>query len=257
MKEYKQLQVDQRLSARWGEEILSHGWTAFPNLMFTLCRKFRIKHGDVFVLLAIESHRWSTANPYPSISTIARLSGYSEREVYRSLKRLEEANLTERKHTSRKSNEYDNTALIKQLNDLSRELRNRQPGHPKADERVTSKMTIRSDKEDPITNVPIRAYAQTSSFYISEETHKQSLEIARLFQEAKGGPLYRDRWETDMLEELIESEGFEVVRSVTRNALAVPPSELRFPDDENRTIPLHRPIKICDYWHELCEVAGY
>jgi hypothetical protein len=94
------------LAERWGEETISFGFTAVPNLLLRVNSlkstkgSERITPAELFVLLVILSH-WINhkVQPFPSIEQLAKYTGLSNRHVRRVVKDLANKNyLTPQRH---------------------------------------------------------------------------------------------------------------------------------------------------------------
>jgi predicted transcriptional regulator len=87
--------------AKWGEEVHRRGFAQIPNLIFLL-NDFadddeQLKPIELLVLLQLTAMWWKSGKPpFPSMETLARRCGTSERTIERAMKRLTDLGLLER-----------------------------------------------------------------------------------------------------------------------------------------------------------------
>lgn len=120
--------ADTALTARWGAEVLSHGFTGFPDVIFKYQKALKLKPLDVLILLHLASYWREKSNfPWPAKATIAEAIGVDPRTVQRAIKGMEELGYVKR--ILRKAdvgdnltNKYDMRGLVVALTKLSLEL---------------------------------------------------------------------------------------------------------------------------------------
>ncbi len=70
-----------KLVVRFGRDLLSDGFTALPNLLLDVYAELGITHCELVFILPLLQYKWSKAEPYPSLGTIATKMGLSIRAV--------------------------------------------------------------------------------------------------------------------------------------------------------------------------------
>lgn len=142
---------NRRFASKWTRGIAKHGYTAVPNILLLSRRELDISVAQAYLLIVIESYRWSSRRPWPSVHTIAERAGVVERSARRHIKALEAKGLIQRTKRPGKTNTYSTDGLIVQLDIIAN--RNPQPGqkwHKSSDSYVPPGRTILSGKEDEL-----------------------------------------------------------------------------------------------------------
>jgi hypothetical protein len=109
------------LTMKWGEEIMSVGFTAVPDILLKRMAVLNITPMEMIVILQILSYWWSADQlPFPSKATIAAAIGCGEKTVQRAISSLVRLKIIRRqlrpRHADRnESNIYDFAPLIEIL----------------------------------------------------------------------------------------------------------------------------------------------
>lgn len=121
---------------KWGAPVAQRGFAQVPNYLLLLNQfleeESRLSATELLVLIQLVGAWWKKDEPpFPSMSTLARRSGVSSRQVQRSINRLEKLGLLKR--TKRRStgivssNAYDLAPLVSVLNEVSKAFPNEFP----------------------------------------------------------------------------------------------------------------------------------
>lgn len=110
---------DSSFTEKWGNYVAGYGFTTVPNLLLVYRKALRLSPTEVLVIIAIESFRWTASEPWPSLATLEIRSGFSPRQLRRTISRLEDKNLITRIARPGRSNAYDLLPLIGKLNDVA------------------------------------------------------------------------------------------------------------------------------------------
>lgn len=119
------IESQKTLTKKWGGEIMALGFTAVPDILLKRMAKLNISATEMVVMIQIMSYWWSADQlPFPSKKKIAVAIGCGEKTVQRTLSRLVELNLINRKERRRakdrnESNVYDFSPLIEQLKPMA------------------------------------------------------------------------------------------------------------------------------------------
>lgn len=116
------------LEARWGAEVMAHGWVAIPTALLLVQGQLKLSANAMNVLLHLFSHWWGDGLVYPSQVTIATKMGVSKRTVQRAIAELLEAELIGRSKTKLNSkfrgrNVYDLSPLVQKVKSISKVLK--------------------------------------------------------------------------------------------------------------------------------------
>lgn len=104
------------VNGKWPESVLEQGFTAVPNSLIRYRSKLDITIPEFFVIVAIDSFRWDNWNqPFPSLKTLALVTGLSERQVSRITGALEGKGYIVKTRRYNKTNLYDLTPLGEEL----------------------------------------------------------------------------------------------------------------------------------------------
>lgn len=105
---------------KWSEEIYYNGrFTMIPNLLLAFAHPLGITPAELVVLLNIESFRWNTKPPHPSIPRLALRTGMSERHISRIIASLDRKDIIKRRKRRNQTNSYDITPLIEKLHEIA------------------------------------------------------------------------------------------------------------------------------------------
>lgn len=86
-----------RLTEKWGDAALA-GWMAVPDVLLKNQHRLGLQPTELLVLINILSFWWYAEGlPYPRITTLAKRMGVTPRTVQRSLQKLIEKGLIEKK----------------------------------------------------------------------------------------------------------------------------------------------------------------
>ncbi|MDB5073920.1 MAG: helix-turn-helix protein [Chloroflexi bacterium] len=112
--------VDWRLVRRYGERVLTDGYTACPNLVLQHYAALGISEAELVFVLQLWTYWWDTSLPHPSLSTIAHRMGKSVRQLQTYVERLRVRGLlvVECRYDNKGrqlSNSYDLTPLLRAL----------------------------------------------------------------------------------------------------------------------------------------------
>src|SRR4051794_2971120 len=107
----------QRISLRFGDEILQAGFTSVPNLVLKTYRKLNITFQEMMFIIHVWQYWWTEKNPYPSLPEIAKQMMLTRRQAQKYVASLKEKGylLTRERTDSRlgqTTNEYDFEPLI-------------------------------------------------------------------------------------------------------------------------------------------------
>lgn len=112
------------ISLKWGAEVAERGFSQVPNFLMNinqfLDEEERLKPIELLILLQITSAWWKRDDfPFPSMATLGKRVGASERQVQRVIKKLEEAGylkkIKRKRHGIIASNAYDLSPLVDRL----------------------------------------------------------------------------------------------------------------------------------------------
>lgn len=112
------MKTDSELIAKWSELVMEDGFTAIPNLLIDHLVDLEINPVELSVIIAIERHRFFRGTAFPSNQRIGDLLGYDPRSVSRITSNLHERNLLKKIDRQGRSNLYDFTPLVKELEHL-------------------------------------------------------------------------------------------------------------------------------------------
>lgn len=116
------------IADKWGEAVAGRGFAQVPNYLLLLNQFLaddaRLSPGELLLLVQLVGTWWQKDKlPFPSIRTLALRCGSSERQVQRSLRRLEELKLlkriTRRTQGIIASNSYDLSPLVAVLEQVA------------------------------------------------------------------------------------------------------------------------------------------
>lgn len=121
---------------KWGQAVAERGFAQIPNYLLLLNsfldEEKRLTPVEMLVLLQLVGSWWQKDNmPFPSMATLAKRSGVSERQVQRAVSRLARDNFIAK--TKRRtqgiiaSNAYDLSPLVELLGEVAKAFPNEFP----------------------------------------------------------------------------------------------------------------------------------
>lgn len=122
--------------SKWGKPVAERGFAQIPNLLFRindlLADEYHLTTTEMVLLLHLLGSWWEKEKmPFPSMHTLAKRAGISERQVQRSLKALEEKGYIKKEKAKQKgiiaSNVYDLTPVVEKLNIMAEYFTNPHP----------------------------------------------------------------------------------------------------------------------------------
>lgn len=123
-----------RAEDKWSSQLMKHGFTQFPNLLFQAQDRLKISPNQMNVIVQLAEHWWeSHRDPYPAKNRIATRMGKSPRQIQRYLTELEKAGLIERRarfngRNGQMNNAYSFRGLIEKLQALEPEFAQEKQG---------------------------------------------------------------------------------------------------------------------------------
>ncbi len=114
---------------KWGEGVAKRGFAQIPNYLLLINnfidKEKTLKPIDLLLLIELVGSWWKVEDqPFPSARTLAVRCGVSERQIFRSLSKLEEISLiskTKRRHKGIvSSNAYDLQPLVDVLAEIAK-----------------------------------------------------------------------------------------------------------------------------------------
>lgn len=134
---------DKRFDEKWSKKIGKHGHTMIPNLLIWYSGHLGITAPEFMVLASLESYRWDTRYPFPSVETLAMNMGVTPRTITRTITSLVKKGYVKRGKHHAQLNEYDIEPLIVILDELAN-LGKRQ-------QRSEERDTLSGGQERPVT----------------------------------------------------------------------------------------------------------
>lgn len=121
---------------KWGQAVAERGFAQIPNYLLLLNSFIdedkRLTPVEMLVLLQLVGSWWQKDNmPFPSMATLAKRAGVSERQVQRAVTRLVKDNIIaktkRRAHGIIASNAYDLSPLVELLEEVAKAFPNEFP----------------------------------------------------------------------------------------------------------------------------------
>jgi len=121
---------------KWGPNVAERGFAQVPNYLLLLNQfidhEFRLNPLELLLLVQIAGTWWKKGElPFPSMRTLAKRCGSSERQILRAMNKLEELGLIKRVSRRTKgiiaSNAYDLMPLVEMLQEISKMYPNEFP----------------------------------------------------------------------------------------------------------------------------------
>ncbi|WP_448208613.1 helix-turn-helix domain-containing protein [Azospirillum sp. sgz302134] len=122
-------EADKAFPKRWGAKVADHGYVMVPEMLLAFQGRLRLRCTEVTMLLQIMTFWWAKGGlPWPSKARLAERLGVTERQVQRTLTKLEKRGFIKRQERfygsgSQTSNAYDLSGLIAELKRLEPEYR--------------------------------------------------------------------------------------------------------------------------------------
>lgn len=114
-----------RATSKWGDEVMSRGFTLIPNLLLTHQSALGLSSVHCMLLIQLITYWWESGkNPFPSKATLAQRMGVSERQIQRYLSDLTQAGFIRRQREGLPANvrrgimSYDLSGLVEKLQKL-------------------------------------------------------------------------------------------------------------------------------------------
>lgn len=86
-----------------------------PSAFFQCYSELGITPTQAILILHVMSRKWDSRYPFPSVTTLSKEMGIGTSQVRSHLARLEKNNLVKRRKRIGRSNEYDVSGLMEQL----------------------------------------------------------------------------------------------------------------------------------------------
>lgn len=128
---------------KWSKTLMDAGWNVIPNIIIEKQEALGLGPIDMNIIVHLSHYWWNKEDlPHPTVATIAKAIGVSERTVQKHVRTLEAANLLhreERRHTKNGSmaNKYNFDGLIKAAT-------------PFAKEKIAEREKAKKDKQDRV-----------------------------------------------------------------------------------------------------------
>jgi Helix-turn-helix domain len=135
------------LEEKWGNPLLSEGFTVMPNIIFQHQKALKLKPLDVLVLLHLVAYWWKADEPpRPAKGTIANALDVDPRTVQRAVEKMEKLGYIKR--IARKAsagdnlpNSYDLRGLVKAATKHALDQKNKKASRLKEDKDMLSTPT--------------------------------------------------------------------------------------------------------------------
>lgn len=100
---------------KWSAEIGRRGYTPVPNLLISHQHDLNISNAEMAVLLGLMFYMWTSSDPYPAVSTLAKQSGMASKTIRRYIRSLEAKQLVTRRFRKAATTEYSLAPLKAKL----------------------------------------------------------------------------------------------------------------------------------------------
>lgn len=110
---------DYSFDKKWSPAIAAHGHTALPNILLRNYKSLGITGPELRIIIALELHRWNDKEPWPSISTLAKLAGVSSRRARILVSSLHDKGIITRTLRDNAASTYNFDRLIFKLDQLA------------------------------------------------------------------------------------------------------------------------------------------
>lgn len=127
--------MSQDVVSKWGPDVAEGGFSQIPHYLI-LINQFvhedhQLKATEMFVLLQLVAIWWKAGEmPYPSVNSLAKRTGISERQVQRAIKSLEEKGYVKREKKKTgviASNVYDLSPSVRILQEVAKHFKSDNP----------------------------------------------------------------------------------------------------------------------------------
>lgn len=117
------------VEAKWGRAVAQRGFAQIPNYLLMInqfvAEEHRLTPVDTLTLIHLAAAWWKADQmPFPSMATLAKRMGVSERQVQRAVGKLEKLGLLQRVKRRKsgiiEANAYDLSGLVSQLQEISK-----------------------------------------------------------------------------------------------------------------------------------------
>jgi hypothetical protein len=106
---------------RWTPEIAERGFTPVAQVFLESHARLGLSATESLMLIHLFSFRWDNRAPHPSLGTLGKRLGLSQRSVRRMVCRLERLGFLKRVSRARTSNAYDVGGLLAALEEIAQE----------------------------------------------------------------------------------------------------------------------------------------
>jgi hypothetical protein len=152
---------------KWGRPVAERGFAQIPNYLLLLNQFLdidqRLSPVELLVLIQLVAAWWRKEEmPFPSMRTLGLRCGVSERQIQRTVGRLQQLGLIERVRRGHgplmASNAYNLQPLVEVLRTVSTQFPNARPRNlvPKPDAQVQLKVSSKSGKSAPKPGVGVQ-----------------------------------------------------------------------------------------------------
>jgi predicted transcriptional regulator len=126
---------------KWSKEVMAAGWSAVPSILIEKQEALGLQPIEMNVMLHLFQYWWFKDNlPHPSVGTMAKSLGVTDRTIQRTIKRLSELGFMEKEE--RRHTRYGSATNLYSFNGLIEKLK------PHAAEKVAArKQKIDAEKE--------------------------------------------------------------------------------------------------------------
>lgn len=149
------------VAEKWGDEVAERGFSQVPNHLLLLNQFLstdkRLSPVELLVLLQLVGSWWKKDDlPFPSMMTLALRCGVSERQIQRSVARLEKLGLLQRVNRRKSgiiaSNAYDLTPLVSILQQVAKAFPNEFPRAKAISAAKRKEIGLLLEKETPASD---------------------------------------------------------------------------------------------------------
>lgn len=109
--------VSQSFAERWSRSSVEGGWTVVPNGFYAHYAELGIKPTEAMLILHIMARKWDDRRPFPSVARISAEMGIGVSQIRAHLASLERKGFVRRVQRRGRSNEYDFSPLMEQLDE--------------------------------------------------------------------------------------------------------------------------------------------
>lgn len=128
---------------KWSKTVMAAGWSAVPNILIEKQEALGLKPIEMNVILHLIQYWWFESNlPHPSVGTIAKALGVTDRTVQRTIKGLIELGFMEKEE--RRKTRHGSLTNLYSFNGLIEKLK------PYAAEKITERKKKEADEKERI-----------------------------------------------------------------------------------------------------------